>query len=356
MIRRLRARRGVNAEAGMTLVEILVALTILGLAIAGITSGLGTASLASATHRRTVNADTILRDYAEAIKQSVRAGNYKECAVSGDYNADKLVPAFNEPAGYRVSQTQSTYQQLGGALNVVLVLDTSYSITQAGAVSTVRNAASAFVNGLQGTGARAALVSFGTTATVWSGATTDLASLDAKIKNNVNFGGVQWTNWEDGLLKARNQFSTFPAGSRPVVVMVTDGDPNVEDQSDSTSLTRAVSQANEIKSAGSKIFGVGVGSLQETNLQKISGKTSGVAGTKVFNPPTVPFNEADYTKTGSFSSLQSELTKVAAALAVDTFVTGTCPSPDQGAQALTLTAASVDGRQTETVEIVVRQP
>lgn len=100
----------------MTLVEVLVALTIMGLAIAGITSGLGTASLASAAHRRTVTADQVVRNYAEAIKQKVRAGGYVDCAASGSYGASTV--GYTVPTGFTVSQTQPTYQQLGSSLAV----------------------------------------------------------------------------------------------------------------------------------------------------------------------------------------------------------------------------------------------
>lgn len=348
----MNSRDRASAEAGMTLVEVLVTLMIMGLAIAGITSGLGTASLASATHRRTVTADQVARNYAEAIKQYVRAGGYQTCAPSGAYSAATV--GYTAPTGFTVTQTQPTYQQLGTSLNVVLVLDTSYSITQAGAVPTVISAANAFLNGLAGTGARAALVTFGTTATVQNAATTDLASLSAKITPSL-FSGVQFTNWEDGLTKAAAQFSTFPSGSKPLVVMVTDGDPTTSNGLPlSDPLARAVTQANAVKTAGSKIFGVGVGSLNETNLQAISGKTPGVSGTVQF--PANAFNNSDWTKANTFGDLQASLGSVAAALAIDTFVTGTCPNPDQGAQSLSLTASSVDGRDTETLNMIVRRP
>lgn len=349
MIRRLRARRQADGEAGMTLVEILVALTIMGLAIAGITAGLGTASTASATHRRTVNADTVVRDYAEAIKHWVRAGHYRDCAGSGYYSATAV--GFTPPDGYQVSQTQTTYQQLGSALNVILVLDTSESIAEvSGGPTQVKDAAKAFVNGLAGTGARAALVTFSTSASGRVAPTTDLAQITTAI-NSLSFSG--WTNWADALVKAQDYFAAFPAGTKPLVVMVTDGDPNLPLLS---AMSSAKSRADQIKTAGSKIFGVGVGALNESNLQQISGITPNTAGTRLFNPPAVPFNNADYTKASSLATLQAGLADVAASLSVDTFVTGTCPTPDQGAQTLKVTASTVDGRDTEALELVVRKP
>lgn len=348
-----------DAEAGMTLVEVLVALTILGLAVAGITQSLGGASIASAAHRRTVSADTVVRDYAEAVKDWVVNGGYANCAASGAYNDTAI--GFATPAGFKVSQTQTTYQNLSGSLNVVLVLDKSSSIAKEGAVDSVKAAGTAFLNGLKDTGARVAVVSFGTTASTPVGPLPDTSGANfTTLQNAVNasFGGwpppLYWTNWDDGLLKAQNTFASFPAGSKPLVVMVTDGDPNywVNDSgspltgNDTTAVNEAVAQANAIKALGSKVFAVGVGSLNIPNLKAISGPDEF---------PTVPFGDAEWTKVAAFSDLQSTLASIAATLAQEDFTTS-CPNPDAGAQALRLSASSVDGLNTETLDIVVRRP
>jgi Mg-chelatase subunit ChlD len=360
----------------MTLVEVLVAIAILGLAIAGITAGLGTASSASAAHRRTVNADTVVRDYAEAIKQYVRAGNYANCAASGTYKSNLI---YTPPTGYDVSQSQPLFQDLSGVLDVVLVMDISSSIAQNSAVGQAKLAANAFLNPLQGTGTRVALVSFGTTAVVQATQTTDVASVMTKI-TNLTFGPatgtilnpLQYTNWDDGLLKTKGQLSTFPAGSHPLVAIVTDGNPNrwIDDltgltfsgsnsipaltsaQEETKAVQEAVVQANAIKALGSRVFVVGVGTapaLNTANLQLISGPV------QYTGAATPPFESSDWMQGSDYATVQSTLGTIAAGLAFEGFTTSGCP-PDQGAQTLHLTAFSVDGRDTENLDLIVRRP
>jgi type II secretory pathway pseudopilin PulG len=60
-------------EAGTSLIEIVIALVVLGGVVASLMAALVTSSTASNTHRDLVTADAVLRDYAEATKQAVRA-------------------------------------------------------------------------------------------------------------------------------------------------------------------------------------------------------------------------------------------------------------------------------------------
>ena len=96
----------------MTLVEILVALSILGIAVVTIVNGLGTASIASDYHRKQVNADTVIRSYAEALKERIRVGGYKTCpAVASDYAMPTSVWPSSWTTGYTVSITSIKYLQ-----------------------------------------------------------------------------------------------------------------------------------------------------------------------------------------------------------------------------------------------------
>ena len=387
MKRRCRAR----SEAGMTLVEVLVTLTIMGLAIAGITSALGTASSASAAHRRTVNADTIVRNYAEAIKQSVAAGRYIDCAGPGAYGKDNLVPPFSVPFGYSVDQSQPAYQQLSN-LNVVLAVDKSSSIALAPgghAVTDVKTAANAFLDGLKDTGAKAAIVSFGANDTkvlLSEQASVNAGPTSVTSGTNLNYlkgivGATQstglvfgpssspywWTNWEAGLIQAQ---AAFPASTKPLIVFVTDGDPNRWIKTDNTlgvppwpydssdfyaiAQTEAQNKATAMKAAGYRIFVVGVGTATSDQITHIKG----ISGPNEY--PTVPFSGADWMKvTGAdpYAALQGSLQTIASALRVEDFVTPvTCTAPDQGAQRLTLSATSGDGKDTEKIEMIVRRP
>lgn len=77
--RRLAALR---SEGGFSLAEILISVTILGIAIIGLTSAMGTASLASDYHRKQATADTVLKSYAEVLKQRVQLVSYVGCTTT----------------------------------------------------------------------------------------------------------------------------------------------------------------------------------------------------------------------------------------------------------------------------------
>jgi prepilin-type N-terminal cleavage/methylation domain-containing protein len=79
LIARLRERAA--ASEGMSLVEVLIAVAILGLAIATIAGGIGTAAGASDRHRKRVNADTVIRSFAEALQHRSRLF-YQDCATT----------------------------------------------------------------------------------------------------------------------------------------------------------------------------------------------------------------------------------------------------------------------------------
>lgn len=100
----------VRSEDGLTLLECLVAVAIISLAIVGIVSGLGTASLASDAHRKQVTSDTVIRSYTEALKQQIHLGAYHTCpATAADYAIPSSV--WQPPSGYSVSITSIKYLQ-----------------------------------------------------------------------------------------------------------------------------------------------------------------------------------------------------------------------------------------------------
>lgn len=125
-MRRLRAwsRRRFTAlrsgEGGMSLAEMLVAVTILGLAIPVIIAGLGTASMASDRHRKQATADTVLKSYGEAIKDAVRRNvapfTYVDCAPASTYTNPDLATAtgWSAPTGYSVSISGVQYSASSG--------------------------------------------------------------------------------------------------------------------------------------------------------------------------------------------------------------------------------------------------
>jgi prepilin-type N-terminal cleavage/methylation domain-containing protein len=59
-------------DRGDTLIEILMAVVLIGVIFSAFVIALETNSTASTTHRNLVTADALLRDYAEATKAAVR--------------------------------------------------------------------------------------------------------------------------------------------------------------------------------------------------------------------------------------------------------------------------------------------
>src|SRR5439155_12429460 len=76
-------------EAGMSLVEIVIAIVILGAVVSALLAALATAAISSKSHRDLVTADAVLRDYAESTKSAVRAS----CTSAGaTYSVTYLPP------------------------------------------------------------------------------------------------------------------------------------------------------------------------------------------------------------------------------------------------------------------------
>lgn len=73
----MRARRRVGGERGETLLELIVAMGILGVAVVAIASGIAVSVAASRSHRDQANAGTYLHNYAEQVMSS-----YTGCGAS----------------------------------------------------------------------------------------------------------------------------------------------------------------------------------------------------------------------------------------------------------------------------------
>lgn len=95
-----------RGDEGMTLVEILVAVAILGVAVTAILTGMMTSLLTSDIHRKQATAETIMRGYAEAARQAATSG-YSSCATT------YTIP-FAPPAGYTVTLQGVDYRTAGG--------------------------------------------------------------------------------------------------------------------------------------------------------------------------------------------------------------------------------------------------
>jgi hypothetical protein len=87
---------GRHPDSGETLIELVVAVTVMSLAVVAVVGGLTTALMMSDIHRKQATAGVALRDFAEAVTRTVDAGGYPAgCAA--------LSVSFTPPAGFQAS-------------------------------------------------------------------------------------------------------------------------------------------------------------------------------------------------------------------------------------------------------------
>lgn len=187
-------------------------------------------------------------------------------------------------------------------LDATLILDASGSIQSAGAVNTVRNAGKDLMFALKDTNSTLRITQFATFSGELSGrvpVNSTTTGSGGALANGLtkyytpppprpagvtiyNGGSIEnnaltWTNWEDGIKGI----------DRPeLAIFMTDGDPtaynasatrtNVNTSSTGTALDNAITQANILKAAGTRVLVVGVGSgltsaASQDRLKKISG-------------------------------------------------------------------------------------
>jgi type II secretory pathway pseudopilin PulG len=95
-----------GSDQGETLVEVLAAVVILGIAGVAVMAGLLLSVKASDIHRKETTGSAYVRSYAEAIQNYVDAAgttNYKPCAGADWYTPAKV--GFTVPTGFTASQT-----------------------------------------------------------------------------------------------------------------------------------------------------------------------------------------------------------------------------------------------------------
>jgi hypothetical protein len=182
-------------------------------------------------------------------------------------NAAPPVPAPNPPLG----------QSCG--LDIALVLDNSASISSS-ELSTMRTAFHGFVNTLvPATPTEFSVTKFNTTGNVVQTFSIDAATINSGIDAVTTSSG--YTNWQDGLADAYGTFDPRPEVSHPnLIVFASDGEPNRYNDPaqgsgpgfNQTAFEEAVTEANLIKNAGTRIITLGIGLATDgaAHLQAIS--------------------------------------------------------------------------------------
>ncbi len=72
------------------LLEIVLTVVVIGIAVSALVSALATSAAAGASHRDSVRADTVMRNYAEATKAAAQS-----CVAGGTYAVH-----FEPPSGF----------------------------------------------------------------------------------------------------------------------------------------------------------------------------------------------------------------------------------------------------------------
>ena len=90
-----------GGDEGESLVEIVVALVLIGLVVTALMAALATAARASKSQRDLVKIDTVMRSYAESVKNDVRTGCNNPVATP-NYS-----DSYNPPLGFAVSQSSA---------------------------------------------------------------------------------------------------------------------------------------------------------------------------------------------------------------------------------------------------------
>ncbi len=147
-------------------------------------------------------------------------------------------------------------------LDVMMVLDRSGSMNDDGMspeqpLTDAKNGASAFIDTLSDIKDRAGVVSFSSAAVLNSGLSSNFSAVKATYASLTAQG---FTNTASAISRAQTELST--AGrptAKKVIVLLSDGVPNVDGMSQTDAATEAILSATQAKNAGTVIYAIGLG-------------------------------------------------------------------------------------------------
>jgi len=96
-----------SEDRGETLIELLVALAILGIALVAIIGAFGASITMSDVHRKQASAGAAVRNYAELVTNYVAGTGYSSCAAASAYSAGTV--GYTAPSGYTASPASIMY-------------------------------------------------------------------------------------------------------------------------------------------------------------------------------------------------------------------------------------------------------
>jgi prepilin-type N-terminal cleavage/methylation domain-containing protein len=92
-----------NDEAGFSLIELLIAVVILGIGATAVVAAMGTAIIGSNTHRSLASAEAVTRDFSEALKSELATTPYTNCPTLSEFSGVSVTP----PAGFTIQSVDA---------------------------------------------------------------------------------------------------------------------------------------------------------------------------------------------------------------------------------------------------------
>lgn len=184
-------------------------------------------------------------------------------------------------------------------LDVVIAIDASYSIKNAGRLQPMRDAARALVGAFADKNTRVGIVTFSATAkavvplTYATSQSVTSTGVHGQAINGYKSGAG--TDWQDGLRKVSSEFASARAGAGKLAIVISDGAPTQYTDSNGQtvdthggkhtpqSVDAATTVANDLKQHGVHMLAIGTGKATsnaatdqryQTALERISGPDS----------------------------------------------------------------------------------